>query len=158
MNKYYVTKDNIKIFIHPEASHSHRCDLDEEAISKITIGGRPFIRETIDLGRVVGKDHLIETNEQDKIVYLERSNRGYKSRMVLDRQAKDTSLVTAIIAKCGDEDGPEWTGKYVLITLFEGDPGQPEPYGRNAGNTEAIEFWRNHALVPTPEEIEAIGR
>ena len=88
---------------------------------------------------------------------LDRHDSGYESRMVLGREPEDTSKATTIIAKCGPEDGEEWNGKYVLVTLFEGDPGMPEPYGRNENNQEAIEFWKNHALVPTDDEMKKIN-
>lgn len=148
---FFTTNDNKKVYLHPQASHSHRPELNEEVLSKINIGDNTFIKEVVDLGRVIGKDHLVETTEEDKIVLLDRG-RGYPSRMVIGRDPENTTKATVIIAKCGPEDGEEWDDKYVLITLFEGEPGEPEPYGRNENNQNAIEFWKTHALVPTEEE------
>lgn len=159
--KFYVSKDGVNVYIHPEASHIHRPDLAFEAISKIKIGDEVFLRETVDLNRVIGVDHLVTTTIQDdgRIVYFERRpGSGYKSRMVLKRKPKDTSKVTAVIAKCDDNDGTAWSGKYVVITLFEGEPGMPEPYGRNENNRECIEFWKTHALVPTEDELQMIQK
>ena len=65
----YSSKNGVKVFIHPEVSCSHRPDLDKEVISKINIDGCSFIRETINLGRVIGKDYLVETEDTDEIVY-----------------------------------------------------------------------------------------
>lgn len=76
----------------------------------------------------------------------------FKSRMVKNREAEPTSLASVIVAKCDDNDGPEWAGKYVIITLFEGDPGMAEPYGRYENDEACINFWKTHALVPEEEQ------
>lgn len=76
--------------------------------------------------------------------------------MVLDKAPEPTKKVTLVVAKCDKEDGPEWEGKYVLITMFAGDPGKLEPFGRNLGDQECIKFWETHALVPTKEELAAM--
>ena len=159
--KFYVSKDGVNIYIHPEASHIHRPDLASEVISKIKIGDEVFLRETVDLGRVIGVDHLVTTTsaDEDSIVHFERRpGSGYKSRMVLKRNPKETSKITAVIAKCDDNDGTAWSGKYVVITLFEGEPGMPEPYGRNENNRECVEFWKTHALVPTEDEMQMMQK
>ena len=150
--KTLVTADGIEIFRHPTESHSHRPDLDAEAVSRVSIDGRFFVCETVDFSRTIGFDHLVETTDADEIVLYKRGSRSYESRMVPGRKAEPTSQVTAIICKCGPEDGEEWDGKYVLITLFEGDPGRPEPFGKD-DVPENRAFWARHALVPTDEEF-----
>lgn len=145
------TKDGIAIYNHPEG-HSHRPDLDSEVISMISIDGKTFVKETVTMNRVIGYDHLVETNENDKIIMFQRGNRKTLSRMALNRTAKKTDKVTVILCKCGAEDG-ELEGKYVLITLFEGEPGMPE----RENDPECVEFWRTHALVPTEEELKEIN-
>ena len=147
-----TTADGIEIFHHPTESHSHRPDLDAEAVSRVSIDGRFFVCETVDFSRTIGFDHLVETTDADEIVLYKRGSRSYESRMVPGRKAEPTSQVTAIICKCGPEDGEEWDGKYVLITLFEGDPGRPEPFGKD-DVPENRAFWARHALVPTDEEF-----
>ncbi len=149
--KVFISKDGVEVFVHPTESHPHRWDLVEEVVRQITIGDRVFVLETIDLGRIIGVDHLVETSEKDEpnIFYKERrKGTNFKSRMVKNRDAEPTSLASVIIAKCDDNDGPEWTGKYVLVTLFEGDPGMSEPYGRYEHDEDCINFWKTHALVP----------
>lgn len=153
MKKIGTTTDGVAVYNHPEG-HSHRPDLDEEVISKITIGDRPFVVETITLNRVIGVDHLVRTDANDIIIRYKRGNRPYYSRMVMNRTPEPTDKVTVILCKCGAEDG-ELEGKYALVTLYEGQAGSPEPYGRN-DNQESREFWANHALVPTEEELEKI--
>lgn len=146
----YMTGDGIEVFSVEGASHSHREDLNSEVISKLTAGDRPFIRETVSLGRNIGKDHLVERRDDDEIYFHSRNGNEHKSVFALNREAEDTDKATVVIAKGGPEDG-ELEGKMVLITLFEGDPGMPEPYGRN-DTEECRAFWETHALVPTEKE------
>lgn len=147
-----TSKDGIWVYYHPEG-HSHRADLNKEAISKITIADRPFVRETVSIGRVIGVDHLVTINEDDKVVLWTRPGRKSPSKMVLNRTAEDTDRVTVIIAKCGEEDG-DLAGKYALVTLFEGAPGMPE----RDDDQECQKFWANHALVPTDEELKLMRK
>ena len=75
--------------------------------------------------------------------------------VVMNREPDETSIVSVVIAKGGPEDGV-YEGKMILVTLFEGSLGMPEPYGRNAGDEACIAFWQTHALVPTDEERRKI--
>ncbi len=155
-----TSSNGIEVYRHPE-THSHRPDLDAEVISKIVLPeDNTFFRGTIDLGRIIGKDHLVETKEGDTIVYLQRGNRPGKSRMVL-KEADDTSFVTIIACVAQKEEGTptELVGKWILVTLFEGKPGERELFDRafeNGNNPEgkaaAEAFWATHALVPTTNE------
>ena len=161
--------NNIKVYRHPE-SHSHRADLNTEVIGKITLPENDtFFRTTIDMGRVIGKDHLIETHTGDQIVYLQRGNRPGLSRMVLNRVPDNTQFVTAIFCVCREEPGTpdELVGKWILVTLFEGKPGEREPFDRAFASADkdpetakalakAWAFWATHALVPTDEELAQI--
>ena len=145
------TKDGIEVHEIDGVSHSHRADLNEEALGMIKIGDRGFVRDVISFGRTIGCDHLVETKDEDEIVRMSRNGNEYETRFVMNKEAEPTDKATVIIAKGGPEDG-DLEGKYILVTLFEGDPGMPEPYGRNEGDPACISFWETHALVPTPEQ------
>lgn len=147
----YKTKDGIEVHEIRGVSHSHRTDLNEEALGMIEIGDRGFVRDVISFDRTIGVDHLVETKDGDEIARMSRNGNEYETRFVMNKEAEPTDKATVIIAKGGPEDG-DLEGKYILVTLFEGDPGMPEPYGRNEGNPDCISFWENHALVPTPEQ------
>lgn len=154
-----ISKDGIPVYYHPTASHSHRPDLDAEVISKIVIGDRGFIRETVDMGRTIGVDHLVAVGDQEVCTYMRRHNHPGESKFVLTKEAQPTSFVTIII--CQDRDPGETQGKHCLVTLFEGKPGEREPFDVNIqNNPEALktsrEFWAHHALVPTEEELKDI--
>lgn len=153
------TQNGIPVYEHPVASHSHRRDLDREAIGKLVVDkGQTFIRETVDLGRIIGVDHLVETADGDLIAYARRGNRAGDTRFVLNREAAPTSKVT--IVACVDRDPGETQGLLCLVTLFEGEPGDREPWDQNLKTPEAKAqaeaFWANHALVPTKEERKTL--
>jgi len=164
LKKLGTSINGIDVFAHPEG-HSHRPDLDAEVISKINLPeDNTFFRTTVDLGRVIGKDHLVETKPNDTIVYLQRGNRPGKSRMVL-KEANDTSLITAIFCVARKEEGTpaELVGKWILVTLFEGKPGEKEPFDRSfadgkdpEGLKKSNEFWEKYALSPNPAEAKKI--
>jgi len=161
-----LSANGIKVYNHP-AGHPHRPELLAETISKLVLEGT-FCRKTIDLGRTIGKDHLVETAEGDHIVYLRRGNRAGETRMVL-KEAADTSFVTIIlcVARKDEETPDELVDKWVVVTLFEGQPGEREPWDNSFIDADVDEgvaalkaksemFWATHALVPTEEEKKAI--
>ena len=149
-----TSKNGIAVYAHPE-SHSHRPDLNKEVISKISLPENgSFHRETVNLGRVIGVDHLVETSAENKIVMFQRGNRPGLSRMVIDKSPDETSLVTVVLCVATDPD--ELAGKWVLVTLFEGNPGEREPFDQSLteeGKAKSEAFWAFHALVPTEEEL-----
>lgn len=163
-----ATANYVEVYAHP-AGHPHRPDLLAETISKIILKeGETFHRETVDLGRIIGKDHLVETKPEDCIVYLRRGNRAGETRMAL-KEAVDTSFVTIVlcVARKDKETPDELVGKWVVVTLFEGQSGEKEPWDNAfidadidncvaAGKEKAEAFWATHALVPTDEEAAAI--
>lgn len=154
MKNYYETLDGVKVYVWEGNSHSHRPDLNEEVIGKVAINDRPVIGEVVDMGRVIGLDHLVESHPDDDLFLFDRG-RGYESPMVLNRPPEPTQKVTVVICKGSEEDG-EYNGKYILITLFEGEPGMPEPFGEYLGDEACEAFWETHVLVPTDEELKKI--
>lgn len=128
-----------------------------EVISKVNLEGT-FVRETVNMGKVIGKDHLVETVDDDIIVYMKRGNREGKSRMVL-KNADDTTFVTIILCVANEGD---FHDDWVVVTSFEGKPGEREPWDDSLKTEEQKEaaeaFWSTHALVPTEEELEQIKK
>lgn len=154
----YLSKNNIEVFIHPE-SHPHRTDILAETIAKIELPmDETFHRATVDLGHVVGKDHLVEIDKTDSCFYMTRGNRSGKSHMTF-KEADDTSFVTVVL--CVATEPTEYAGKWVIVTMFEGKPGMREPFDKRFENganpeekAESLSFWKTHALSCTKEERE----
>ena len=148
-----------------EDAHPHRIDLAAEAVAKMVVPTAPVdpsdcnqtrICETIDLGKVIGKNHLVEVNDDD-LTFMWDRGRGYESHMVIKDAEDETRLTTVLF---WDFDNNKW----VLWTNFEGIEGLPEPgcdrYNKATEEFKAMcrAFWRTHALVPTEEELEAIKK
>lgn len=147
------TKDNKEIVV---CGHPHRLDLLEEAVSLVDTKDRSYMMETVDLNRVIGKDHYVKTEKGDTCFFMERGNRGYKTRFVLNKDAPDTTKITVGIAMGDASDGP-LEGKYILFTLFEGElaPKEPsDPRLKDEEREESEKAWATHALVPTEAELQ----
>lgn len=154
--------------------HYHRPELHVEALKKIELpADGEFVKAIIDMKKVIGVDHLVKTTPEDEIIYLKRDNRPGFSRMVLNRKADETQFVTAILCINNDPTDhdflPGTEGKWVLVTLFEGDPGEKEPWDRAFAKSDenpevakalakAWAFWATHALIPTPKELAEIRK
>jgi hypothetical protein len=143
--------DGKQVYIIPENSHmeAHKTVKREhiaEAVSKVRIGDRAFLMETVDLGRTVGKNNCVQVPKTaETIVVLEkRKGRNYLSRMVYGMQPEDTSNITVGI--CLDDDG-----KFTIFTSFYGEVVPKElsdPSLKDEERPEAEAFWATHALIP----------
>ena len=132
-------------------SHLHEEVLQilPEALQMIKSEGRGFIREELEMGKIVGKTICVATGPSDQILYAKRPKRFGHTRLVKGRHSEPTSKVVVILKTA---DGDEDKGKYVLITAFIGELAEPEPWDRNA-TPNSRNFWNTHALVWGSEEI-----
>ena len=152
------TKNGVPVFSHDEA-HPHRMDLAEESIGMLTVPETPADPadrsqtrhcEVLDMGRVIGKNHLVETDEDDAVFFAKRDDRPYPSRMVLKETADETRLTVVLFYA---------EGKWILWTNYEGEDGLPEVgcdrynNGTPEFQQKCREFWATHALVPNENEI-----
>lgn len=141
------TKNNINVYIcdetlkhmeaHPDVSISHI----KEAIQNISLDGG-FFMESIDMGRMVGKDHCLAVSPENwrKVKMVKRPERKGLTPMI-KAEPQDTSLIT--IGICLDDDGL-WT----LFTAFYGVKAPKEPWDVESAEekAESEKFWRCHAL------------
>lgn len=157
-----LTSNGTTIFAHHEA-HPHRPDLAAEAISKMVVPSEPAdptdrsqtrYCETIDLGRKIGKNHLIELRPGDATTMFKRGDRNYESRIAIFRKATPETRITSVCFWDAEEN------HWVLYTNFEGEEGLPEP-GCDRYNEmpeekqdECDKFWDTHALVLEGKEKE----
>lgn len=149
MNKTLLneTKNNKKVFIcdetlkhmeaHPDVSINHV----KEAIKNISLDGG-FFMESVDMGRVVGKDHCIYVAPENwrNVKMVKRPNRkGLTPTIVLP--PVETTLLT--IGICMDDDG-----LYTIFTAFYGVKAPKEPWDTNSDSerSESEKFWACHAL------------
>ncbi len=120
--------------------HSGVAPLLPEALAWIESRDRNVIIEEIDLGRIVGKKHCIETTENDRIIFDQRPGRKGLTRFVLDREPEDCSSVSVILKLDDHAD------IYICLSAYIGTRSEPEPWDAYA-TPESESFWTNHALV-----------
>lgn len=130
------------------SSHIHNGINDSllaEAISKLSPEGG-FIRTTVDLGRVVGKDNCVATTGAHHIVFARREGRRGLTRFTKSQVAVPTRLISIVISRDKDNGG-RWT----LITAFFGQLAPREPWDQGIQNdaerATSVSFWNSHALV-----------
>jgi cold shock CspA family protein len=86
-----------------------------------------------------GKAFACETTIGDDIFYAKRKNRRGYSRFVKNKQPETSALFTIII-RFRD-------GFHQVVASYFGPKTPPEPWDKIA-TPEALDFWRNHALIP----------
>ena len=148
------SKDGQDVFVLAENAHmaAHAAVSDVilgEGVGQIEISGRPFLMDTVDLGRIVGTDDCVAVSDADDVRLLRRKARKGLSRIVFHREAEPTRLLT--IGICRDDDG--------LLTVFTGffgakAPKEPWDCKNDAERSESEAFWATHALVYNPEALE----
>lgn len=163
------------VYSHPESHLHFDGELLVEVIGKLTLEGT-YHFETVDMGRNIGFDHLVKTNEYSSVFYMERpfsysplKLRAGKSRMTFDSPER-TRFVTIGLCVCNEEGDPNsLNGKWCVFTVFEGKPGEKEPWDRAfadnknpEGLSKAIRFWEGengegaHALALTDDEMKYV--
>lgn len=112
-------------------------DFVRDVVSQSELIGENIAIEK-DLGRIIGETSLIETTDNDEIVYAKRLHRNKFTRFVKNRSLTQTSFVTVILRKAdsGYNLWSAWCGKLVPTS-----PGDDEEMPKSQG------FWSNHALV-----------
>ena len=149
-----LSKDGAEVFVLAENEHmaAHAAVSDAilaEGVGKIEISGRPFLMDTVEFDRVIGADDCVAVTNVDDIRLLQRKARRGLSRIVFNREADPTRLLTVGI--CRDDDG-----LLTVFTAFFGAKAPKEPWDckTDAERAESDAFWATHALVFNPEALE----
>jgi hypothetical protein len=139
-----VSKNNCPVYLDSEATNAtlhimetpNLLELVKEVVEGIELAEDNVALEK-DLGRVVGETSLLETRDEDEIVYAKRLHRDKFSRFVKNKTLTPTSFLTVILRKTDDGYNlwSAWCGK--LVPTSPGEDEMPKSRG----------FWSNHALV-----------
>ena len=123
-----------------EVSHMHAGVSEYLALALVQISsnGRERIKETIDLGRVIGRSNRVSTSTDDKVIFAQRVNRPGLTRFVKNREPEPTTKLTVKLQQLVD-------GQYEIRTAYIGDAGVAEPWDEDA-KSDSIPFWSAHAL------------
>ncbi len=154
-NREYLgkTKNSVDVYVDMKLSHAsthfahHRklFDLVKKAISGIE-ATENHIRINIDMNEDVGTTDLVETTDQDEIIYAKRPLRKTYSKFVKNKLPKLTSWITIDLRKSDKNE-------YDLYTAFVGRLTPSFPGGDYLPE-QSLEFWSKHALVWGSQEIE----
>lgn len=139
------SKNDMSIYIDDQATNAalhiletpQLLDLVAEMLRDEALTGDKVAIEK-NLGRVIGETSLIETSDQDEIVYAKRLHREKFTRFVKHKTVQPTNFVTVILHKkdTGYDLWSAWCGRLVP-TSPGGDDEMPKSQG----------FWGQHALV-----------
>jgi len=104
-----------------------------------------IVRVNFDTKTIVGKTDLVETDENDDIVYALRQGRTIYSRFCKNKSPQLTSWITIDIRHRPDDS-------YFLYTAYIGKLTPSFP-GGNFMAEQSKEFWTHHALAWGTQEI-----
>ncbi len=111
------------------------------------------IRIDRDMGETAGMTDMVETDENDEIIYAMRPLRSIYSRFAKNRQAQPTNWITIDLRKSEDAAASsEKAASYDLYTAFVGKMTPSFP-GGNYLPEQSKEFWSKHALALDSVEI-----
>ena len=145
-----------EIVIDRPDSHLHEGlgDLLDQALAKINADGRNFIESEIDFGYEIGQASLVETSDQDIIVYAQRPKRAGLTRFAKGRTEEPCQRMTVVLKKGTQNQVPG--DYYVILTAYIGYMTPSEPWNEkdftarpnpDEAREKAKAFWSNHALV-----------
>jgi len=155
ITKYLISRDRVVVEIpektidHMKAHSNVQWKHVEQAVSRLELGNRTFLMETVELPYIIGKSNCVSSEDKD-VQMLYRKGRAGKSPVILDGEGTPTNKIT--IGICKKED------TYYLFTAFYGEKATREPWDTNIETEEEREecerFWSTHALCCTPDEID----
>lgn len=140
-----TSRNNQKVWYDSDTSHatnhfSATPNLKEYAIEAIK--NTDLIDDDIyiqyDMSRIVGKSELVETADDDQIIYAKRVGRSIYTRFVKNREPIPMNLISIILSKVSDG--------YDLFSTWVG-PKVPQFPGDERETPDSKEFWSKHALI-----------
>lgn len=137
--KVYRIVNDVHMLAHKDADENKQ--LLAEAVEKV-VYTNPFWMETLDMGRIIGKDGCVEVTEEDDTCWACRPGRKLPSHLVFNKQPVETPYFT--VGMCTDNDG-----LVTIFTAFAGKKAPKEPLDPTLKEEERAEseaFWATHAL------------
>lgn len=147
------TKNDQRVYLDDHSTHANTHLEDtpgslmyiKEALPRIVAEGDNVFCE-VDLGRVVGRTDLVETDDDDIIIYAKRIGRSTYARFVKGKSQPETNYVTLVLHVINDG--------YRLFSAWIGRAAPPFP-GDVKELPDSRDFWRKHALVWGHQKVQA---
>ncbi|HEX8227092.1 MAG TPA: hypothetical protein VF572_04475 [Candidatus Saccharimonadales bacterium] len=118
----------------------------KELVGRTKITGNDLQFEQ-DMGRSVGHEAIVETEDGDSIIYAQKLKEKTYTRFVKNAKPETTQYVTLTL--CKDDDG-----SYQLLDTWIGRLTPPRPGGDNE-NADSRPYWDTHAYVLDGEPVQA---
>lgn len=145
--------NNIEILYDPALSHVATHFEDTPTLKRVVIEVLESTNVNEDtmffehnLGRIIGTSDLVDTNEDDVILYAKRKNRDTYTRFTTSQTAKECSTITVLIERKNDT-------QYNLWSAWIGYKGPSFPGDENE-TPDSKPYWNSHALVWGRQEID----
>ena len=132
----YLDIENTHVGLHIQET-PELLQLVKEVITASNVSGDKTVIEK-DMGRVVGISSLVETTDDDDIVYAKRIGRDTFMRFTRSQGLLPTKFVSVILMKS--------EGGYILWSAWCGKLPPTVPEGENEMPQSRI-FWQTHALA-----------
>lgn len=101
----------------------------------------------------IGYSMLLETTDDDEIIYAKRLERNLYTRFIKGKEPGYSYQVMCILKK-----SQQVNDAYELITMYPGGNSEKEPEDLHIQDKEEMKrsllFWRNRALIYIKENIE----
>lgn len=111
-------------------------------------------RIIVNFDAPIGYSMLLETTEDDEIVYAKRLGRELYTRFVKGKEPTYSYQAACIFRESKEEENA-----YELITMYPGGRSEKEPEDRKIQDKEemirSLKFWKERALIYNPENIES---
>lgn len=109
---------------------------------------------SIALDEKVGYCNLVDTTNEDEIIYAKRLERELYTRFVKGRTPVETNNVLIVLRKSEVREDA-----YDFITMYPGFPSEKEPEDLSIASKEELErslkFWSSRALIYNEAVIES---
>ena len=122
-------------------------NLVSEVLSTINVMGAQQVVTERDLGRIVGTTNLIETTDNDEIVYAKRVGRDKYSRFAKNREPISCCSIVVVLRK-GELGYYLWTAMCAKLL-----PKEAWVEGSNFNNTHAMAFDESLVQLATVTKL-----
>jgi len=99
-----------------------------------------------DMGRTIGYDFTIETNDKDTVFYAQLIKATDFTPYVKNGTPASTTHLSVILKKASDDE-------YELLDMWVGKMSPPLPGSENATAKSAL-YWSSHAIIYTNQAIQ----
>lgn len=127
------------------AAHPHLLGLTKNALIRIA-AKEERIKFEYDIGHVIGYENVVETPEDEKVLYARLAHDDLYSRFTRKGEPRQTTYVSVTIQR-------EQEGSYALTDAWIGRLKPPRPGSPNE-TPASREYWSRHAFLLDTQPLQ----